>query len=119
MAVSETFSKQFLSASDNGRAVLVAASASPGTTIHTAHATSKDEVYLEVCNEDTVSRTITVEFGGTTNPNDRCTITVPAKNGWNPLVTGQILSNSLVVKAFASAANVLMIRGHVNRIGTV
>jgi hypothetical protein len=41
-----TFSKLVLSGSTDGRMVLVAATATLGTTIHTAHATDQDEIWL-------------------------------------------------------------------------
>jgi hypothetical protein len=107
--------KEFLSGSTNGRPIKVVATATPGTTFHTAHATSKDEVYLYATNTDSVDRALTVEFGGTTSPDDLIKATVPA--GETILVVAGIpLSNSLVAKAFAAAANVITVHGYVNRI---
>mgnify|MGYP003341988660 CR=1 FL=1 len=60
-----TFSKQFLSASTNGLAVSVAATGSLGTTIHTAHASSTDEVILYATNTNPASLNLTIEWGGT------------------------------------------------------
>ena len=107
--------KQFLSGSTNGRPVKVAATATPGTTIHTADSTAKDEIYLFASNTDTVDRELTIEFGGTTAPDDTIKVTVPTKDTVL-VVAGGILSNSLVVKAFAAAANVVIVFGYVNRI---
>ncbi len=108
-------SKEFLSGSTNGRGIKVAASSTPGTTLHTAHATAKDECWIFVTNTDTVDRKVTIEFGGTTAPDDNITMSVPTGETI-PVVTGQVLSNSLVVKAFGAAANVLVASGYVNRI---
>jgi len=107
--------KEFLSGSTNGRPVKVAATATPGTTIHTAHATAKDELYLFATNTDTVDRELTIELGGTTAPDDLVKVTVPAKDTVL-VIAGSPLSNSLLAKAFAAAANVINIFGYVNRI---
>ena len=111
-----TFSKIKLSGGTDGRNIKVVATGTPGTTIHTAHATALDEVYLWACNSDTTDRKLTVEFGGTTSPDDLVEITIPAESGWIPVIPGMILSNSVVVTAFAASANVVVINGYINRI---
>jgi hypothetical protein len=110
-----TITKEFLSGSTNGRGIKVAASATPGTQIHAAHASAKDEVFLWVTNTDSVERKVTVEFGGTTAPDDNITMNIPA--GETLLVVpGLVISGGLNVKAFGAAANVLVASGFVNRI---
>ncbi|KAB2937403.1 hypothetical protein [Hyphomicrobium sp.] len=110
-----TITKEFLSASTNGRGIKIAATATPGTQIHAAHATAKDEVYLWVTNTDTVERKVTFELGGVTAPDDNLTMNIPA--GETILVVpGLVLSGSVNVKAFGAAANVLAAFGFVNRI---
>lgn len=109
-------SKLKLSGSTDGRAIKVAATATPGTTIHTAHATSLDEVWLWAQNTDTTDRKLTIEWGGTTAPDDLIEVTVPAESGLLIVVPGLLLTNSLVVKAFAASANVVTVHGYVNRI---
>lgn len=111
-----TFSKLKLSGSTDGKMIKVAASASTGTTIHTAHATSLDEIWLWAVNSDATDRKLTIEWGGTTSPDCLIELTVPAESGLVLVVPGWILTNSLVVTAFAATANVIMIGGHVNRI---
>lgn len=111
-----SYGKEFLSGSANGRLIKVAATSSPGTTLHTAHATDKDELWLWAVNSDTNDRKLTIEFGGTTAPDDTIEVTIPAESGLVIVVSGLILSNALVVKAFAAAANVVMVGGYVNRI---
>lgn len=111
-----TFSKLKLSGSTDGRGIKVAATATPGTTIHTAHATDLDEIYLYAYNDDTVDRVLTVEFGGTTDPDDLIVETIPAQQGLVLIAPGLILTNSCVVKAFCATANVIVVRGFVNRI---
>ena len=111
-----TISRQLLSGSTNGRGVKVAATATPGTTIHTAHATSLDEVWLWCVNSDTVARKLTVEFGGTTSPDDLIEVAIPAESGLVLVSPGLTVTGGVVVRAFAATANVLVVMGHVNRI---
>jgi hypothetical protein len=111
-----TYSKVQLSGGTTGKNIKVAATSTPGTTIHTAHATSVDEIWLWCANTDTVDRKLTIEFGGTTSPDDTVEITIPAEDGAYLVIPGWTLTNSLVVKAFAASANVLVINGYVNRI---
>lgn len=111
------FSKEFLSGgSADGRGIKVAATATPGTLIHTAHVTAKDEIYLDVFNSDAVARLLTIEFGGVTDPDDIMELSIPPQAGRIWVIEGLILSGSKVVRAFAATANVLTINGFVNRI---
>lgn len=110
-----TITKRILSGSTNGRGVKVAATATPGTTLHTADATALDEVTVYVTNTDSVDRAVTIEWGGTTAPDDNLKAIIPA--GETVLVIpGLIVTGSVVVKAFGAAANVLVAFGYVNRI---
>ena len=111
-----TFSKQKLSGSTDGKMIKVAATSSTGTTIHTAHATSLDEIWLYAVNSDTTDRKLTIEYGGTTSPDCLIEQTIKAESGLYLVVPGLILTNSAVVTAFAASANVVMIGGYVNRI---
>ena len=111
-----TISRQLLSGSTNGRGVKVAATATPGTTIHTAHATSLDEVWLWCVNTDTAPRKLTVEFGGTTSPDDLIEVSIPSESGLVLVSPGLTVTGGVVVRAFAATANVLVVMGHVNRI---
>lgn len=116
-----TFSKQILSGSTDGKAILVAATATAGTTIHTGSstATTLDEVWIYAQNTDTTDRKLTIEWGGTSAPNDLIEFTVKAENGLYLIIPGLILKGNatpLVVRAFAATANVVTITGYVNRI---
>lgn len=108
--------RRALSGSTNGRAVKVAATATAGTTIHTAHATSIDEVWLWAVNTDTTARKLTIEWGGTSSPDDLIEVTIPAEGGLVLVVPGLVVTGSVVVRAFAATANVVNIVGFVNRI---
>ena len=116
-----TFSKQILSGSTDGKAIKVAATATPGTTIHTGSTTTTtlDEVWLYAVNSSASDVKLTVQWGGTTSPDDDIEYTVKAENGLYLIVPGLILkgnATALVVRAFAATANVICISGYVNRI---
>ena len=113
-----TFSKQLLSGGTNGKNVKVVATASAGTTIHTAVSgtSDMDEVWLYAMNTDSSDRKLTIEYGGTTSPDDLIEQTITAEAGWTLVCPGLLLQNGLVIKAFAAAANVVVINGYVNRI---
>jgi hypothetical protein len=104
-------------AAAGNRLIAVAAIATPGTTIHTADATSLDGLYLWASNVTTNPVTLTIEWGGTTNPDDRIinAFEIFPNSDPKPVVVGQILSNSLVVKAFASRTKAVNISGFVTR----
>lgn len=115
-----TYSRVLLSGSTSGRPIKVGATATPGTLIHTAvaGAASFDELYLWATNTDAATRTLTIEFGGVTDPDDLIvkTYSLPANSPPTPIVVGNNLNGGLVVRAFASATNLILISGFVNRI---
>ena len=111
-----TFTKVILSGSTSGKQIKVAATATAGTTIHTAHATSLDEIWLWAVNSSATAVKLTVEWGEATAPDGNIEVTVPGESGYLMVVPGLILTGSLVVKAFAGTANVLLVNGYVNRI---
>ena len=116
-----TFSKIALSGSTDGRMIKVAATATAGTTIHTGSTTTTtfDEIWLYAVNSDTSARKLTIEYGGTSSPDDLIEFTVPAESGLYLIVPGLIIkgnATALVVRAFCATANVVNIAGYVNRI---
>ena len=116
-----TVSRIPLSGSTHGRGIKVTGtSTGASVTVHTAAATTTaglgDEVHVWAYNSDTQARTLTIEFGGTTSPDDHIKIDVPPLAGAIYVVPGLHLRNSLVVKAFASAANVVVLYGYVNTV---
>lgn len=117
-----TFTGGILSGSTNGRGIKVAANSSPGTTVHTVGSGTSgfDEVWLWVTNSDSVARGLTIEWGGATAPDDDvCNVlSIPPNSGPTLVVPGLRLNNGLVIKAFGSAANVLVITGYYNRATT-
>ena len=116
MAAQSTIEKKLLSGSTNGKPIKVVATATLGTTIHTAIAgtAALDEIWLWAYNSDTVARLLTIEWGAATAPDCNVCITIPPKNGLNWVIPGWLLQNGLVVTAFAAAANVVIIDGYVN-----
>lgn len=111
-----TYTKLKLSGSTGGKAIKVAANATPGTTIHTAHATSLDEVWIWAVNSSGAFVKLTLEWGETTAPDGNIEVPIPPEEGLILVSPGLLLTNSLVVKAFAGVANVILIHGFVNRI---
>lgn len=113
-----TYSKIKLSGSTDGRGIKVAATATAGTTIHTAVSgtTDYDEIWLYAQNSDTSNIKLTIEFGGTTSPDDTIEVTIPAESGLILVIPGLVLHNGSVVRAFAGSANLIVMHGFVNRI---
>jgi len=116
-----TFTKLVLSGSTDGRAIKVAATATPGTTIHTgsATATTHDEIWLYAMNTDTTARKLTIEWGDTSSPDDLIELTIPAESGLTLVAPGLLIKGNatpLLVTAFAATADVITIHGYVNRV---
>ena len=116
------FTKVLLSASTQGKPIKVAATATTGTTIHATGTSSSviDEVWLYAYNSAGSPVSLTVEYGGTTAPDQNITITIPALSGLTLVVPGLILTGTgaaaNTITAFASIANFVTISGYVNRI---
>lgn len=107
-----------LSGSTDGLPILVAATGTAGTTIHTAiNATDQiDMVHLYAANNHTAAVAITIEWGVATATSN-IVVTVPFDQGLLRLTPrgGLPIQNSKVVKIFAATANVIAIEGHVVR----
>lgn len=105
------FSKVALSEAVYARPIAVAATATPGTLLHTVAAGALDLITLWACNNAASATTLTLEIGGSDTP---ITQTIPAKSGMYlvcddaPLGAGQLT-------AFAALAGVL-VTGHCTRI---
>lgn len=112
------YSRVVLSGSTSGKPIPVAATATPGTTIHTAHATGLDELHIWVTNVTAAAATLTIEFGGVTDPGDHIvkSYSIAANSAPVLVVSGQTLTGGLVVKAFSGTASALNVTGYVNRI---
>jgi hypothetical protein len=116
------FTKNILSSSTDGRGIKIAATSTPGTTIHTgpSSTTSVDEIWLYAYNSSTGPVLLTVQYGGTATPDDDIKITIPSQSGLTLIVPGLILAGTgsagNTVAAYAALTNVITISGYVNRI---
>lgn len=116
-----TLSKILLSNSTGGRPIKVVATSSPGTDIHSTgvSATVLDEIWIMANNTSSVSVSLTIEFGGTTNPDDRIVTIIPPQAGTSIIIPGFTLtgdgSSARTIKAFAGTANVINLIGFINR----
>lgn len=114
-----------LSGSTDGKPIKInASSGASGTLIHTATSNATpgaggiwDEIWLWAYNSGaTQPQQVTIEFGGTTSPDNEVKQQIPALSGAWLVCSGTILQNSKVVRAFASNANIVTISGFVNRV---
>lgn len=116
----QTYEARLLSGSSNGDPIAIAATATPGTTIHTAVSgtTSMDEVYAFFSNNSDDYVTVTIEWGSTTATTGALVsaYTLPPRSLPIPIGTGQRTQNGNVIAAFASVTNVVVCTGWVNRI---
>ena len=104
-----------------GLGILVAATATAGTTIHTASttATTIDEIWLYAVNTSATAVKLTIEYGEATAPNGNIELTVQPEAGLVTVLPGLVLQGNAtakVVKAFAATTNVIVLHGFVNRI---
>lgn len=115
-----TFNRVLLSGSTSGKPIALAATATPGTLIHTAIAGSLafDELYLWVSNVTALPASLTVEWGGVTAPGDlsMSAVPIPANSPPTLISAGMVLNAGSECRAFSSVAGALNIVGFVNRI---
>ena len=113
------YQKRKLSGSVDGKGIVVAADASPGTVIHTAlgsvAANEWDEVFIQAVNTSASDVKLTVEWGGTASPGDHIEVTIPAESGFTQVIPGHVLQNGAIARAFAATADVIVLHGYVNR----
>jgi hypothetical protein len=114
------FSGGVLSGSANGRPIPVVATATAGTLIHTAvtGTTSFDELYVWASNVTAIAATLTIEWGGVTDPGDHLTkaYNIPANSLPIPIALGQRAQGGVVIRAFSGTASALNITGYYNRV---
>jgi len=117
--MAQAFTKKLLSGSTNGKGILVAATATTGTTIHTAvtGTSSLDEIWLYATNTSAAAVVLNIEWGEAgSSPSTNTVVTIPAKAGRFMVCDGRLLQNGLIVTAFAGTTNVIVIDGYVNAI---
>jgi hypothetical protein len=117
-----TFSKEILSGSTDGKGILVAATATAGTLIHTGSSTAStlDEIWIYAQNTSVSTCKLTLEWGGVSAPSDHIEVNVVGESGLLLVASGLLIkgnaSSALIVRAFAAVTNVITIHGFVNRI---
>ena len=117
-----TFAKTKLSGSTDGRAIKVAGTnTGTATTIHTGSgtATTYDEIWIYAQNTSASDVKLTLEWGGTTAPDDLIELTITAEAGLTLVAPGLLIKGNaspLIVKAFAATTNVITLHGYVNQI---
>lgn len=107
-----------LSGSTRGRPIQIAATSSPGTTLHTATTTTGqlDRVYIYLTNTSASSVLVSIEFG-TTGTGSEVDIIVPP-NDTVLAVDGSVLGGAATdtITAYAATTNVINAFGRVERL---
>ena len=112
----QVITKALLSGSTSGRGIVVAATATAGTLIHTAvaGASSIDKIYLYAVNISATAVKLTLEWGSA-GVGDNIELAIPGESGL-VYVTPLPLNGGLVVRAFAGTINVISIYGEVDQL---
>ncbi len=107
-----------LSGSTRGRPVLITATASTGTTLHTATTTAGevDRIFIWLANTDDEAQTVTLEFGAT-GASSEVEILVPPHEKVLA-VDGELLGGAATdtITAYASTGSVVKATGRVERL---
>lgn len=117
----QTVTPMVLSGSTNGLPIPVAATATPGTLIHTAvtnvTGNEVDEVFLTVANVTGTAALLTLEWGGVSDPANMATkqLSIPPNSPQVEIMVGQRIKAGLVIRAFCPTTNALNIMGNVDR----
>ena len=119
--IADTYTIEKLSGSTDGKAIKVTGTGTGSTvTIHTATANSGDidlvTLYAQNNDADGEVRTLTLEWGAATDPDNLIVLPIPCKVGPVLVCERLPIMNSLVVKAFADEANDVQIMGRVERV---
>lgn len=107
--------KDLLSGSTNGEPIVVAATATPGTTVHTAGATGYENIWLWASNVTSSPATLTLEWGSVSDPGGHLvnTYSLPANSLPIPIATGQQIQGSVVIGAFSGTASAINVTGYI------
>lgn len=112
----------FLSGSADGEPIPVAATATPGTLLHTvaAGSTGCDQVWLWASNVTGANATLTIQWGGVADPSDHLckAVTLPPNSVPHLICAGVPLSNGKEIRAFSGTANAINITGYANRVAS-
>ena len=110
-----------LSAATSGQLIKITATATPGTTIHTATTFDApegvDEVYLWAGSTSASNVNLTLQVTGQGLEDRSINMQIPpAYSGPLPVLAGHRVCDGVVVTATASVADRIVVWGHVNRI---
>ena len=114
----KTMEQDFLSSSDAGEGILVAAVApidGSDTAIHTVDtiaADEYDEIILYATNNDTATKYVQIGWGDDESK-DFIQASLPAKSGLAVLIPDLILGSGKIIVAAAETTNVITIHGKV------
>lgn len=114
--MTQSYIAALLDGSTDGRPIKVAATSTPGTTIHTTSASASgdlDRVSLWALNTHTAAVELTLEWGGTTSPDDHANVVELQPNRMALVADNLPIAGGLVIRAFADTANVVTITGSV------
>ena len=115
-----SITKRLLSGSTSGKGIKLTGgtNSAAAVEVHTAiaGATDFDEIWLWVTNTSTAGVKLTLEWGTATAVDGNIEVTIPPEEGLMQVAPGLILNGGMIVEAFASTADVLLIFGFVNRI---
>ena len=112
-----TYTKSKLSGSTDGKPILIAATVTPGTLVHTAVAgtTDYDEIWLWLVNNGSSDVLATIEFGDDATGSN-IMYSVIARDGLKCVLPGVVLHNGATVRVFAGTTNTISAIGFVNNI---
>jgi hypothetical protein len=88
--------------------------------VHTATSSTSDVdvITLFAYNSSSSAVNLTIQWGGTSTPDDDIKLSIPATSGLTLVVPDLVARNSVVIRAYASSANVIIISGYANRVTT-
>tara|TARA_B100001750_G_C15404429_1_gene544348 strand:- start:638 stop:1000 length:363 start_codon:yes stop_codon:yes gene_type:complete len=117
------YTKRLLSGSTDGKSIMITATATPGTIVHTGSSTATDidEIWIYAVSSSANDMKVTLEWGSTTPPEAHIEYTVTQESGLHLLAPGIPLKGNatpLVVRAFTGGASHVNLFGFVNRIDT-
>ncbi len=99
-----------LSESTDGRGIKIGSS-STNVHIHDGDTSHVDQLELYAVCSHTAPVKLTIEWGGTTDPDDLIEITVPHESGLIPVAGAILIGNGLTVSAKGATADVIVIFG--------
>ena len=108
-----------LSTSNDGEMVLITATSTVGTTVHTATSqvsTSRyDEVWLFASNSHSAAVDLTIEIDIANTSTSKFKVSIPKDDGLFVVLPGVSVHNGKLITAFASVASVINVVGYVEQ----